>query len=111
MNEVESYIGEFPIETQEKLFEIRKIIYEEAPDAVEKISFNMPAYKLDGKILIYFAAFKKHIGIYPLAAAIELFRDKLLDYKTSKGTIQFPLNKSLPTDLIREIVRYRVNNL
>ncbi len=111
MTEVESYIGDFSIEVQEKLHEIRNIIFEEAPDATEKISFKMPSYKLDNKVLIYFAAFKKHIGLYALPEAIVFFEEKLVDYKTSKGTIQIPLNKPLPCDLIREIVQYRVKNL
>ncbi len=111
MNEVDSYIREFPIEVQEMLLEIRNIIFEEAPEAVEGISFNMPSYKVDDKILIYYAGYKKHIGLYPMPVTVEVFKEKLVDYKISKGTIQFSLNKVLPTELIREIVKYRVNNL
>ncbi len=111
MNEIETYINDFPIEVQEKLYEIRKIIFEEVPEATERISFNMPTYELEGKKIIYFAGFKKHIGLYPFPDAVEDFRDKLADYKTSVGTIQLPLNKSIPADLIREIIKYRINKL
>lgn len=107
MNEVDVYIESYPDDVQKRLKEIRNMILEEAPDATERICMRMPTYDLNGKWFVHFAAFKKHIGFYPQPNGIEAFEDKLKDYKTSKGTVQFPLNKPLPIDLMREIVRYR----
>ena len=106
MNEYESvddYISQFPKELQKILEELRKIIKKTAPDSKETINYGIPTYKLNGN-LVHFAGFKKHIGFYPTPAGIEKFRDKLSKYKLSKGTIQFPINKPLPLDLIRKIV-------
>jgi uncharacterized protein YdhG (YjbR/CyaY superfamily) len=86
---------------------MRKAIKEEAPQATEAISYQMPTFKLNGN-LVHFAAYKKHIGFYPTPSAIEAFREKLSSYKTSKGAIQFPIDKSLPIDLIKDMVKYRV---
>jgi uncharacterized protein YdhG (YjbR/CyaY superfamily) len=108
VNEVDAYISNFPAEIQERLNAIRKVIQEEAPDASERICMKMPTYDLHGKWLIHFAAFKKHIGLYPQASGVEAFEERLKEFKTSKGTVQFPYKKPLPIDLIREIVRYRV---
>ena len=108
MNEVDKYIQEFPVSVQERLSEIRCIIFEIAPQVTERISYEMPSYYLSGKTLLHFAGYKKHIGFYPAADGIEAFKEKLTDYKTSKGTVQFPLNKPLPQGLIREIISYRV---
>ncbi len=108
MNDVDLYIDGHPGDIKERLSELRKIIFEVAPDAIEKISFRMPAYQLEGKTFIFFGAFKKHVGLYPEPAAIAAFADKLTVYKTSTGAIQFPYNKPFPKDLIREIVEYRV---
>lgn len=109
MDEVDLYIEQFEGEVKNKLVLIRNIIKELAPNATERICLKMPTYDLNGKWLIHFAGFNKHIGFYPQPEDIITFSDKLKDYKTSKGTIQFPLNKSLPLELIREIVVYRVN--
>lgn len=108
MNEVESYIKGFPVEVQERLNAIREIVREIAPQATERICMRMPTYDLNGKWLVHFAGFEKHIGFYPQPEGIIAFTEKLIGYKTSKGTIQFPLNKPLPLDLIREIVKFRV---
>ena len=108
MNQVDEYIQGFPGEVQEKLTTIRNIIREQAPGASERICMRMPTYDLYGKWLVHFAAFKKHIGFYPQPEGIEAFKDKLAGYKTSKGAVQFPLDKPLPVELIREIVAYRV---
>jgi uncharacterized protein YdhG (YjbR/CyaY superfamily) len=108
MNEVDKYIEGFPVEVQERLSEIRRIIFEIAPQVTEGISYGMPAFGLNGKWFIYFAGYKKHIGFYPKAEGIEAFKEKLTDYKTSKGAVQFPLNKPLPLDLIREIISYHI---
>lgn len=109
MNEVDLYIRSFPSEVQEKLTSIRNIILEAAPQATERICMRMPTYDLYGKWLVHFAAYKKHIGFYPQPEGVSAFLDKLTEYKTSKGAIQFPLDKPLPLSLIREIVVYRVN--
>jgi len=108
MNEVEEYIAGFPPEVQERLKKMRKIIHELAPEASERICMGIPTYDLNGKWLVHFAGFKKHIGFYPQPEGIEAFREQLKDFKTSKGTIQIPLNKPLPEELIRDIVKYRV---
>lgn len=105
--EIDNYIMNFSDAVQDKLNEMRSLIIESAPDAKETISWNMPAYKLNG-VLVYFAAFKKHISLFPTGADLEPFEEELLDYKRSKGTIQFPLNEPLPQDLIKRIVKHRV---
>ncbi len=109
MNEVDEYIMGFPAEVQERLTTIRNIIRELAPQATERICMRMPTYDLNGKWLVHFAGFKKHISLYPQPEGIEAFKEKLACYKTSKGTVQFPLDKPLPTELIREIIRFRVD--
>lgn len=108
MNEIDAYINGYPDEVQERLIAIRQIIKELAPEATERICMKMPTYDLNNKWLVHFAAFPKHIGFYPQPEGVLAFKDKLTDYKTSKGTIQFPLNQPLPLDLIREIVQFRV---
>lgn len=105
---VDEYIAQFPPEVGEKLKELRAAVLEAAPDATEKISWGMPAYSLNG-MLVYFAAFKNHIGFFPEANGVAAFLPKLDGYKTSKGTIQFPLSKPVPLDLVREVVRFKVN--
>ncbi|MFV0339372.1 MAG: iron chaperone [Parachlamydiaceae bacterium] len=102
---------DFTPEIIEKLTAIRKLVREIAPDAQEVISYSMPAFKYKKRILIYFAAFKNHIGFYALPSGREAFMEKRSAYKTSKGTIQFPHNRELPMDLIREIITYRVMEL
>jgi len=109
MNEVDEYINSFSAEVQERLTAIRNVIRELAPEATERICMRMPTYDLNGKWLVHFAAFKKHIGFYPQPEGIAAFKEKLAGYKTSKGAVQFPLNKPLPIDLIREIVNFRVD--
>ncbi|MFH5834928.1 iron chaperone [Proteiniclasticum sp. C24MP] len=110
MNEVEKYIENFPEEVQQRLTKMREIIKELAPEASERICMGIPTYDLHGKWLVHFAGFRKHIGFYPQPEGITAFKEKLTQYKTSKGTIQFPLNKPLPEELIREIVNYRVEH-
>jgi uncharacterized protein YdhG (YjbR/CyaY superfamily) len=104
---VDVYIAGFPFETQEMLHQLRHIIKNIAPEAEEVISYQMPAYKLNG-ILVYFAGYKNHIGFYPTGSVIASFQDKVSKYKTSKGTVQFPLNQPLPVGLITEMVKFRV---
>lgn len=104
---IDEYIIQFPPGIQEILKELRKVIKEAAPDAQEKISYGMPAFVLHGN-LVYFAAFKNHIGFYPAPNGIDAFKQELSEYKGSKGTVQFPIGKPLPYDLISRIVKFRV---
>ena len=110
MNEIDTYIKGFPAEVQERLTAIRDTVRETAPQATERICMRMPTYDLNSKWLVHFAAFSKHIGFYPQPEGIIAFKDKLTEYKTTKGAIQFPLNKPLPLDLIREIIKFRVES-
>lgn len=104
---VDEYIDAYPKNVQCILEELRQVIRKSAPKAEETISYQIPAFKLNGN-LVWFAAFKNHIGFYPTSSAIEAFKEKLADYDVSKGTVRFPLNKPIPYDLIKEIVRFRV---
>ncbi len=105
---VEEYISSFPEEIQKIWEDVRKTIRVSAPNAVETISYQMPAYKLNG-VLVYFAAHKKHIGFYPTPSAIDKFQKELLgNYEFSKGAIRFPINESIPIELIKRIVEFRV---
>ena len=107
---IDEYIGGFPAEVQTDLMKIREIIKKAAPDAQEVMSYGVPGYRLK-KNLINFAAFKKHIGLYPTPSAIEAFKEELSEYKTAPGTIQFPFGKPVPFDLIRRIVEFRVQEV
>lgn len=104
---IDAYISEQSEEVQLILQKIRETIRSAAPKAQEKISWQMPTF-WQGENLIHFAAFKKHIGIYPGGEATTYFADRLTDYKFSKGAIQLPLNKTIPYDLIKEITEWRV---
>ena len=110
MNEVEIYIKSFPEEVHEKLLEIRKIIFSIAPDAMEKISYGMPGFFLNNKPLVYVAGYKNHIGFYAKPNGHEKFAQELSACKQGKGSVQFPLNKEIPLDLIRRIVEFRKEN-
>ncbi len=103
------YFDDFPEGVQTILQEIRRTIQEVAPTATEAISYNMPAFKLHGKNLVYFAAHKAHIGMYPMPSTLEALADDLVLYTSGKGTVQFPLNQPMPLELIRKIVEFRVN--
>jgi uncharacterized protein YdhG (YjbR/CyaY superfamily) len=104
---VDQYIASFPEETQKQLESIRDTIKKAAPDAKELISYNMPAYK-QYSVLVYFAAYQKHIGFYPTSSGIIAFTEKFSQYNWSKGAVQFPLSKPLPLDLISEITKFRL---
>ena len=106
--EVDAYIESFPESTQMRLREIRAIIVKTAPDAVESISYNMPAYKLNGKPFVYFAGYKSHIGFYATPTGHEAFKEELSGYKHGKGSVQFPHNQPLPIDLIKRIMLFRM---
>jgi uncharacterized protein YdhG (YjbR/CyaY superfamily) len=104
---IDEYIKTFPANVQVILEKMRRTIKEAAPKAVEAISYQMPAYKLNGS-LVWFAAHEKHIGFYPTASGIEAFKKELAPYKWSKGAVQFPLDKPIPFGLVKKIVAYRV---
>jgi uncharacterized protein YdhG (YjbR/CyaY superfamily) len=113
METVDSYIKTFPINVQVFLNQIRSIIKENAPNAEESIAYKMPAYKTNGKPLVYFAGFKNHIGFYATPTGHVQFEKELSVYKQGKGSVQFPLDKPMPLALIARIVKFRVeeNNL
>jgi uncharacterized protein YdhG (YjbR/CyaY superfamily) len=104
---IDEYIAGFPADVQEVLQKIRKTIHEAAPEATEKISYQMPTFYLKGN-LVHFAAFKEHIGFYPVPTGIEKFKKELSVYKQGKGSVQFPLDQPMPYDLITKIVKFRV---
>jgi uncharacterized protein YdhG (YjbR/CyaY superfamily) len=108
MNLVDQYIASFSPEVQTLLRQIRKLIISLAPDAEESMAYDMPAYKTYGKPLVYFAAFKHHIGFYATPTGHETFVTRLAAYKQGKGSVQFPLNKAIPYDLIEDIVQFRI---
>ncbi len=105
---VDEYILEFENETRERLISVRKLILETALEAVESISYGMPAYKVNGKPLVYFAGYKSHIGFYATPTGHKAFEKELSKYKQGKGSVQFPLNEPLPLKLIKEIVLFRL---
>ena len=104
---IDEYIAGFPPDVQEILEKIRLTIRKAAPEARETIKYRMPTFTLKGN-LVHFAAFKNHIGFYPVPTAIEQFKDELSVYQGGKGSIRFPLDKPIPYDLIRRIVEFRV---
>lgn len=107
---IDDYIAVYPEDVQAILKKIRAIIHEEAPEASEKISYGIPTFHLKEN-LVHFAGYKNHIGFYPTSSGIEKFKDVLINYKTSRGTVQFSLKSEIPYDLIREMVRVRVNEV
>jgi uncharacterized protein YdhG (YjbR/CyaY superfamily) len=106
---VDEYIASFPAEVQEILAQIREIIKEKAPEATEEMAYGMPAYKTFGKPLVYFAAFKNHIGFYATPSGHEYFSEELSKYKQGKGSVQFPIKQPIPHELIARMVEFRVN--
>jgi uncharacterized protein YdhG (YjbR/CyaY superfamily) len=103
-NSIDDYIARFPEETQTLLSQVRALIRVAAPDAVETISYAIPTFDLGGRHLVHFAGYARHIGFYPTGRGIEAFKDELRPYKSGKGSVQFPVDQPLPTDLIRRIV-------
>ena len=106
--DIDEYIAGYPNDVQEILEKIRMTIRKAAPDAEETISYQIPTFTLKGKYLVYFAAFKKHIGLYPTPRGIEKFKNELSVYEGGKGTVRFPLDKPIPFGLISKIVKFRV---
>jgi uncharacterized protein YdhG (YjbR/CyaY superfamily) len=106
---IDEYIAAFPKEVQDVLEKIRSAIRESAPEAEEAISYGIPAFRLNGsRDSVYFAGWKNHIGFYPTPSGIEAFKKELAPFKQEKGSVQFPLDKPIPYDLVKKIVRYRV---
>ncbi|MGE5480866.1 MAG: iron chaperone [Chloroflexota bacterium] len=108
---IDQYISSFPVDVQAKLRVILELVRKLAPDAEESISYQMPAFKLNGRPLVYFAAFKNHIGFYPTPSGITQFEEELSKFKKAKGSAQFPLNEPLPVELIEKIIRFRMKDI
>ena len=108
MNAIDSYISQFPEEVQVILIKIRQLIVENAPDSEEMMAYGMPGYKTYKKPLVYFAAYPNHIGFYATPSGHSEFKDELSVYKQGKGSVQFPLNKPIPYELIVRIVKFRM---
>ena len=108
---IDEYIKASPTDVQGILQSLRLTIRKAAPEAVETISYQMPTFKLNGKGLVYFAAFKNHIGFYPIPSGIEAFKKELSPYKQGKGSVQFPIDKPIPSALVRRIVRFRAKEI
>ena len=103
----DEYISDLPAETQKIMKQLRALIKKIIPKADEVISYGIPAFKMNGKVVIFFAAFKNHIGLYPAPRSNEAFKKELSSYKGGKGTVQFPLDKPLPAGLIKKIVEFK----
>ena len=106
-NSIDEYIATFPVETQKILEELRATIKAAAPDAGEKISYQMPTFAQKGN-LVHFAAYKNHIGFYPTSSGTQAFKQELSIYEGAKGSVKFPIEKPLPLELISKIVKFRV---
>jgi uncharacterized protein YdhG (YjbR/CyaY superfamily) len=105
---IDEYIKTFPEDVQIILEKIRQTIRKAAPEAVEAISYGIPTFKMNGRYLVYFAAWKNHIGFYPIPSAAKAFKKELSAYKQGKGSVQFPLDKPIPYALVKKIVIFRV---
>lgn len=105
---IDEYIAAFPAETQKVLQEIRELIATLAPEATETISYTIPTFDMNGRHLVHFAGYEKHVGLYPTPSGMDTFKDDLAPYKTGKGSVQFPLGEPLPKELIRRIVEFRI---
>ena len=102
----EDYFHDFPEEVRQRLQTMRTIIQGVAPEATEAISYAIPTFKLKGKNLVHFAGYARHVGFYPGSRALEFFQSELSDYKTSKGTVQFPHDRDLPLDLVKRMTEF-----
>ena len=105
---IDEYMAGFPADTQRVLEELRALIRAAAPGATETISYAIPTFDLNGKHLVHFAGYAKHVGFYPVPSAMTAFADELAPYKRGRGSAQFPLGEPLPKDLIRRVVEFRV---
>jgi len=104
---LDEYIAQFHAEIQDILQKLRQVVRDEAPQAEETIRYRIPTFRLNGN-LVHFAAFRDHVSFFPTSSGVAAFRDELAGYETSKGTIRFPLDRPIPYDLVRRIVRFRV---
>ena len=107
-NSIEEYIVSFPDDVQKILEAVRATIKSVVPDSKEKISYQIPTFELNGRNLIHFAAWKKHISLYPIPAGDEAFEKKIAKYVAGKGTLKFPLDEPMSLELIEEVVRFRL---
>lgn len=105
---IDAYIADFPQPVQQMLQEMRATIRAAAPEALETINYQIPTFTLNGKNLVHFAAFKKHIGFYPGPSGLRAFEDELSTYAGAKGSVQFPINQPLPLAVVARIVKFRV---
>ena len=105
---IDEYIAGFPDEVRKRLAEIRRIVKKYAPEAEETINYGIPTFRLNGN-LVHFAGYKNHIGFYPTPSGIAAFRERLSGFASAKGSVKFPLSQPLPTQLIAEIVAFRVD--
>lgn len=108
MNSIDEYIATFPEDVQMKMWQIVAIIKEKVPTVEESISYDMPTFKINGKRLLYFAGYKKHIGLYSVPTGDKDFVDELSKYKQGKGSVQFPLDKPIPLELIGRIIDFKL---
>lgn len=108
---IDEYIQTFPADVQKVLEKIRQTIRKTVPKGEESISYQMPTIKLNGKYLVYFAAWKNHIGFYPLPSGTQAFKKELSPYKAAKGSVRFPLKEPIPYDLVRKIVAFRMKEV
>ena len=108
---MDEYIKTFPKDVQSILEKMRQTIREAAPEAVETISYQMPTFKLNGKNLVHFAAWRNHIGFYPTSSGTEAFKKELSRYKTAKGSVRFPIGEPIPYDLVKKIVVFRMKEI
>ena len=104
----DEYIASLPKDVADILEELRRVVRESAPKAEETISYGIPTFDLNGTHLVHFSAYKNHVGFYPTSSGIAAFKKELSPFKTSRGTVQFPLDKPVPFDLVRKIVKFRV---
>jgi uncharacterized protein YdhG (YjbR/CyaY superfamily) len=108
---IDEYIKTFPEDVQIILEKLRQTIQKAAPKSVEAISYGIPTFKLNGRPLVHFAAWKNHIGLYPTPSGAEAFKKELSVYKQGKGSVQFPLDKAIPYELVNKIVTFRVREI
>lgn len=108
---IDGYIARFPASTRKILNVVRKAIKDSAPNAEEAIRYQIPTFRLRDKNLVHFAAYKNHLGFYPTSSGIRAFKNDISKYKTSKGTVQFPIHEPMPLAIIRAIVKFRVKEV
>lgn len=108
---IDQYIKTFPADVQVKLEEVRRTIRRTAPDAVETIAYQMPTFNKNGKHLIHFAAWKNHIGLYPVPSGTEAFQKEISAYREARSSALFPLDKPIPLDLVRKLIMFRAKEL